>query len=79
MTGMQTSFVALGYDALPSHVVARANRVLAVAEAKIAMLEAELVDANELDDYEWVVDEEATDPEVPEHLVLAVRVQQRVA
>jgi hypothetical protein len=79
MTEMQTSFVALGYDALPSHVVARANRVLAVAEAKIAMLEEGLVDVSELDDYEWIVDEEATDPEVTEHLVLTVRVKQRVA
>jgi len=79
MTEMPTSFVALGYDALPAHIVARANRVLAVAEAKIAMLEDGLVDVSELDDYEWVLDEETTDTEVPEHLVLAVRVQQRVA
>ena len=79
VTEMESSFVALGYDALPAHIVARANRVLAVAEAKIAMLEEGLVDVSELEDYEWIVDEEPTDPEVPEHLVLAVRVQQRVA
>jgi hypothetical protein len=79
MTEMATSLVALGYDALPAHLVARANRVLAVAEAKIAMLEEGLVEVSELDDYEWVLDKQAPDAEVPEYLVLAVRVQKRVA
>ena len=79
MNEMSTSLVALGYDALPAHVVERAHRVLALAEAKIAMLDAGLLELGELDDYEWVLDKEAADPEVPQHLVLAVRVQKRVA
>lgn len=79
MTEMPTSLVALGYDALPARIVERFHRVLALAEARIAMLEAGLVTVSELDDYDWIVDEETADAEVPQHLVLAVRVEKRVA
>jgi hypothetical protein len=79
MTEMPTSLVALGYDALPARIVERSHRVLALAEARIAMLEAGLVTVSELDDYDWIVDEETADAEVPQHLVLAVRVEKRVA
>ena len=79
MTEAPTTLMALGYDPFPLHLVDRANRALAIAEAKITLLEEGLVSSGELDHYEWVVDQETANAQVPEYLSLVVRVQKRTA